>query len=126
MTILNNQHVIDALDKLNARGKATSILCFGVSTLYAKIPYDKLLKAFNELIDFCFKGGDGEFIYVDGQRAIWTKHERSGFINFTKSNLKKAAKKATLNLGIGYSGKLLEFQWVWNLHIIMKADVFVN
>ena len=92
MTILNNQHVIDALDKLNARGKATSILCFGVSTLYAKIPYDKLLKAFNELIDFCFKGGDGEFIYVDGQRAIWTKHERSGFINFTKSNLKKAAK----------------------------------
>ena len=55
---------------------------------YLMISYWRLLT--NWLI-FALREGR-EFIYVDGQRAIWTKHGRSGFINFTKSNLKKAAK----------------------------------
>ena len=89
-SILNNQPVTDALNKGDSRGKATSISCFDFSTLHTKIPFDKLLKVFNELIDFCFKGGNDEFISVYGHGAKWEKERRLGFVVFTKNNLKKA------------------------------------
>lgn len=53
--------------------EASSISCFDFSTLYKKIPLDKLLKGFNELVDFCFKGGDRQFIFVDGHGDKWRK-----------------------------------------------------
>ena len=39
--ILKNQPVIDTLDKLNGRRKATSISCFDFFTLSPKIPDGK-------------------------------------------------------------------------------------
>ena len=123
---LNNQPVTDALNKLNSRGKITSISSSDFSTLCTKIPLDKILKGLNELIDFCFKEGDGKFISVDGPWAKSEK-ERSGFVIFTKNNLKKDIttfhKIATLNSVIRYSGKLLEFQWVWALHHFLQTIV---
>ena len=59
-TILNSQHAIDALDKLNDRGKVTSVSYFDFSTFNPKIPHDKSLKVLNEL-----KWEDGEFISSD-------------------------------------------------------------
>ena len=35
--------------------------------------YDKLLEVPNELIYFCFKGGDRESISVDDHTAKWEK-----------------------------------------------------
>ena len=52
-TILNNQPVIDTLDKLNGKRKTISPFCFDFPTLYTKMPYDMLLKVFIELIDLC-------------------------------------------------------------------------
>ena len=40
------------------RSKALSISCFKVSALDTKIPHNKLITVFNELVDFCFKGVD--------------------------------------------------------------------
>ena len=93
-TILNNQPVINALNKWsrNGRGKTTSISCFEFSTLHAKIPYDAILNIFTELIVFYFKGGDGEFRFVDGHGAKKTKKRRSEEVDFAKSTLKKAVK----------------------------------
>ena len=66
LSILNNQHVTDAIDKINTRGKATSISCFDFSTLYTKIPYDKLLKVLNELIDLREGMGNSYMLMVKG------------------------------------------------------------
>ena len=52
-TVLNNQLVEDGLYKVNGRRKTTSIL-LDISTLYTKIPHDKLLKVLNELLCFSF------------------------------------------------------------------------
>ena len=64
--MLNNQSVTDALD----REETTSISCFNFSTLCTNINHDKSLKTFNTLIDFCFKGGDREFISGNGQMGL--------------------------------------------------------
>ena len=50
------------------------------------------LKVFNELIDFCFEGGNWKFVSVDGHVAKWAKERRSGVAVFAKSTLKKAVK----------------------------------
>ena len=33
---------------------------FDFSTIYTKIPHEKLLEGMNELVDFCFQGGTHE------------------------------------------------------------------
>ena len=55
--IESNKPVIDCLKKLSSRKKAKSLSTFDFSTLYTKIPHDKLLAVLNELVDFCFSGG---------------------------------------------------------------------
>ena len=103
---MNNE---DALNELNCRGKTTSISCFDISTLYTKIPHDKLLKVLNELIYFCFRQGNEECISADDHGAKSANGRRSEFLILAKSDLKKVT-FATLNSVMGYSDKLLEFQ----------------
>lgn len=91
-TILNNQPVIDALNKLNGRGMATCTSCFDFSTLNTKIPYEKLLKALNELIAFSFKTGEREIISAAGHNAKWGKEKRSRVVVFNKNTSKKDTK----------------------------------
>ena len=55
--VQNYKPVIDAMNGLNKRRKAASVLTFDFSTLYTKLPHDKLLMLLNSLIDFCFDGG---------------------------------------------------------------------
>ena len=92
-----NHPVLDPLNKLNDTWKTTSVLFHDFSTLFAKIPRNILLKVFNELIGFCFKGEDGKFISVDGHMIKWAKERRPGFAVFTRSNLKKAVKRLPRN-----------------------------
>ena len=47
----SNKPVIDAINKLNKRRKATSISNFDFSTLYTKLPHGKRLMVLNSLID---------------------------------------------------------------------------
>ena len=55
---------MNSLNRLNKMGKANCISTFDFSTLYTKIPHEKLLKVMNELTDVCFQGGDREFLSV--------------------------------------------------------------
>ena len=90
---------MDAVNGHNGRGKATSVSYFDFSTLYTKILHAKLLKVLNELIDFCFRGGDGEFISGHSHGDICAKNRSSGFALFTTRILKKTVifyKVATL------------------------------
>ena len=70
--VQNNKPVIDAMNGLNKRRKATSVSTFDFSTLYTKLPH-KLLMVLNSLIDFCFDGGEYKYIAVNNYGARWVK-----------------------------------------------------
>ena len=67
--VQNNKLVIDAMNGLNKRRKATSVSTFDFSTLYTKFPHNKLLMILNSLIDFCFDGGECKYITVNNYGA---------------------------------------------------------
>ena len=62
--VQNNKPVIGAMNGFNKRKKATSISTYDFSTLYIKLPHNKLLVVLNSLIDFCFDGGECNYITV--------------------------------------------------------------
>ena len=88
--IENNIPVLDCLKKLSSRHKARSINTFDFSTLYTKIPHDKLIYVMNELVDFCFRGGDKQYIAVNFGRAFWVDTLHQHQIVFTKQKVKDA------------------------------------
>ena len=71
--ILNNQPVIDRISKINAKKKAVSIRTFDFSTLYTKIPHNLLKAALTEIIEFVFKGGISNGVYVSKYGSVWRK-----------------------------------------------------
>ena len=63
------------------------------STLYTKIPHDKLLDILSKVIDFVFKGGTRDYIIINKQVcASWSSKKRGHLFVFTKSLLKEAIK----------------------------------
>ena len=67
--VQNNKPVIDTMNGINKQRKATSVSTFDFSTLYTKLPYNKLLMVLNSLIDFCFDGGESKYITVNNHGA---------------------------------------------------------
>ena len=49
------------------------MLTFVFSTLYIKIPHEKLLHVLNEITDFAFKGGIRDEVTVYNSRAFWSR-----------------------------------------------------
>ena len=39
-----------------------------------KIPHNKFINVFNELVDFCFRGVDKEEVFVNKYGANWTEY----------------------------------------------------
>ena len=74
--VQNNKPVIDEINGLNKRRKATSDSTFDFSILYNKFPHNKLLMRLNSLIDFCFDGGKNKYITVNNYGARWVKISR--------------------------------------------------
>ena len=70
--VQNNKPITDAINKLNERNKANSISTFDFSTLYAKLPHNKLLMVLHHLI-FCFDGGENKFIQINKFGARWIR-----------------------------------------------------
>ena len=88
--IQDNENVINSIKKLNKRNAFRSMATFDFSTLYTKIPYEKLLEVMNELVDFCFQGGTHEQLSLAKYGVKWvSKNNRSG-LRFTRSMVKDA------------------------------------
>ena len=88
--IQNNSPIIDAMKKLNTRNKARSITTFDFSTLYTKLPHDKLLDVLHKLIDFCFNGGGLKYVTISRFGASWSKEPKDSKLCFSKQQLKDA------------------------------------
>ena len=67
--VRNNKPVIDAMNGLNKWRKATSVSIFDFSTLYTKLPHNKILMVLNSLIDFCFDGVESKYITFNNYGA---------------------------------------------------------
>ena len=67
--IQNNKPVVERINKINSKKGALSVRTFDFSTLYTKIPHDLLKNALCEIVDFVFKGGISNGMYVTDREA---------------------------------------------------------
>ena len=86
--VQNNKRVTDAMNGLNKQSKATFVSTFDFSTLYTKLPHNKLLMVLNSLIDFCFDGGESKYITVNNYGARWVKDIKDNVICLNKQQIK--------------------------------------
>ena len=84
--IQNNSLPLECIKKINKRKNAKQISTFHFSTLYTKIPHDKLLHV-------SYKIGTRDYIIINKQGcASWSSKERGHHFVFAKSLLKEAIK----------------------------------
>ena len=65
--IQNNSLLLECINKTNKRKNSKQISTFNFSTLYEKIPHDKLLDILCKVIHFVFKGGTRDYIIINKQ-----------------------------------------------------------
>ena len=103
------------MNELNKRRKATSVSTFDFSTLYTKLPHNKLLMILNSLIDFCFDGGECKYIRVNNYGACWVNNIKDNVICLNKQQIKDAVAYLLLNcyftVGPEIFVRLLVFLW---------------
>ena len=69
----NNKTVTNAMYEFDKQRKVTSISIFDFSTLYTKLPHNKLLMVLTSFIDFCFDGGVSKYITINSCWVCWVK-----------------------------------------------------
>ena len=104
--VQNNKPVVDAMLKLNKRNKAKSISTFDFSTLYTKLPHDKLLNVLFKLIDFCFDGGTHKFLIFTKYGARWSNERKDYKICFDKQKMKNAVTYLLSNCNFTIGAKI--------------------
>ena len=94
----NSNPVLESLNRINRRKNAKSISTFDFSTLYTKLPHDKLIKELSEVIDFVFDGGNKQHIAISKHgKAYWSKAKPKSMVSFTRHSLKAAVKHLVQN-----------------------------
>jgi len=96
--IQNSNPIINSLNLINKKKNAKSISTFDFSTLYTKLPHDKLIKELSYVIDFVFDAGDCQYIAISNYgKAYWTKKKHKTSVSFSKHSLKIAVKHLIQN-----------------------------
>ena len=91
--IQNNSLRLERINKISKRKAAKQVSTFDFSTLYTKIPRDKLLDVLYKVVNFVFKGGIRDYIVINKQGcASWSSKKRGHHFVLTKSLLKEAKK----------------------------------
>ena len=104
--IQNNKPVMDSINRINAKRKAKSISTFDFSTLYTKIPHNKLIKVMNEMVDFCFQGDSHKVLAVSKSGCRWVYSSPKGSTIFSKKTTKLAIKYLMDNCYFACGGQL--------------------
>ena len=94
----NSNPVLETLNHINRKKNAKSISTFDFSTLYTKLPHDKLVKELSEVIDFVFNAGNNKYIAISNYgKAYWAKYRPKTSVSFTINSLKVAVKHLVQN-----------------------------
>ena len=107
--IQNNEKVINCINKLNKRNSVRSMSTFDFSTLYTKIPHEKLLDVLNGITDFCFQGGSHEFISFtlsSKSYARWVPNNSKAKIKFDITLVKEALEYLMKNCFFTFGNKV--------------------
>ena len=80
--------VIRKLTDLNKRKKCKSVKSFDFSALYTNIHHDKLKFVLNDLTNFCFKGGEKQYIKVLFKWANWVENDSQNSKVYSKADIK--------------------------------------
>ena len=81
--------ITNTLDRFNRKGKALSVSSFDFSTLYTKIPHDKLIDVLCKLVDSTFNDTTRKFMSVGLQRAYWVKGVRGKKFKYDADTVKE-------------------------------------
>ena len=89
--ISNRDPVLKTVRKSVPRKSAKSVSSFDFSTLYTKIPHDKLFDVLYKIIDFAFKGGTNDKLAINAQgTAYWVGKGSKARQVYTKESIKHA------------------------------------
>ena len=81
--------ITNTLDRFNRKGKALSVSSFDFSTLYTKIPHDKLIDVLGKLVDSTFNDTTRQFMSVGLKRAYWVKGVRGKKFKYDATIIKE-------------------------------------
>ena len=103
----NRDPIMKTINKSVSRKSAKCISSFDFSTLYTKIPHDKLIEVLHHIIDFAFKGGTRKKIGISRNGvAYWVScHKRTPFA-YTKDLVANAASFLIKNAYFKFGNKL--------------------
>ena len=88
----NIEPILDTIKNINRRKGAKCISTYDFSTLYTKLPHDKLIKELHKLIDFVFEGGERKYIKINKWgKATWGKKSKDS-VGYTRHSLKVAVR----------------------------------
>ena len=91
--IQNSDPILESIGRINKKKNAKSISTFDFSTLYTKLPHDKLIKELSDLINFVFDGGTSKYIIIsDYGKVYWAKRKHKTYTSFSKNSLKTTLK----------------------------------
>ena len=105
--IQSNKPVTKALNKLNTRNRAKYISTFDFSTLYTKLPHNKLESVLHHLIDFCFDGGTKKFLLINKYGARWVDKINKNHICWSRQQTKDAVSYLLSNCNFTIGSKIL-------------------
>jgi len=86
----NSDPVIEIMNKINKKQRAKHISTYDFSTLYTKIPHEKLIEKLSYIIDFVYQVGNKSHIVLSTEGHAFWGQKRSGKITFSKASLKRA------------------------------------
>ena len=103
----NADPVISILDNINRKKRAKSIATYDFSTLYTKLPHEKLITQLSKVIDLVYKAGDKKYISISANgKAFWSKNKKN--VSFSKASLKTAISHLIENCYFTVGNKVLK------------------
>ena len=106
--IVNNREpVLNAVKRSWARRTAKCVTSFDFSTLYTKIPHDKLIDVLNKIINFAFQGGTRSKISIHKSgTASWVTDKSNSTCIYTKQSIMDAVDFLINNCHFKFGDKL--------------------
>ena len=104
LTIQNTYPGISSINKPSKRKTAKSMSTFDFSTLYTKIPQDKLLYALNETTDLAFKGGTRDYVTVYNSGAFWSRSKSQTKRSYSLQEIKSCLEFFIINSSFFQAG----------------------
>jgi hypothetical protein len=112
MWILKNSKELLKTLKSHGYSKIDSIKTYDFSTLYTKIPHNKLKSRLFQIIDNCFLNGNGtqkyKFLVMGKQETYFVIHHSDSRYKNSEANIKGMLGSLVDNINVVFGGQVLQ------------------